>query len=98
MAESVASVRFYVIGLSCGGGGALTLERVLARTKGVLEVVVNPAAQIAHVLFDPRKCGPTSLVDAASKAGFSVVPLRHQSEPGRPATSRTPTPAERTDQ
>ena len=85
---TTASIRFYVHGLSCGGGGALTLERFLSRTPGVSQVFVNPLTRIACVRFDSRGCGPAALVEAASMAGFSVVPLQQEPERGRGAAPR----------
>lgn len=73
--ETTARAEYYVSGLACGGGGAATLERVLSRVTGVAEVVVNPATHIAYIRFDARICEPPLLVEAASKAGFGIVPL-----------------------
>jgi len=71
----VASTRYYVIGLTCGGGGAPTLERVLLAVAGVRDAYVNPATRIAYLRVDTASCDSSSVVDAASQAGFGLVPL-----------------------
>lgn len=56
--------------LSCGGGGALIVERALARTSGVVRVYVNPATEMAYVEYDPALSEPNRLVTAVKHAGF----------------------------
>jgi copper chaperone CopZ len=51
--------------LSCGGGGALIVERALARTPGVVYVYVNPATEMAYIEYDPDR-----LVKVVEHAGF----------------------------
>lgn len=43
-----------IFGLTCGGGGALTLEHALAELPGVVEVYVNPATETAYLTCDPE--------------------------------------------
>ena len=38
-----------IYGLACGGGGSLSLERDLAKLKGVSKTYVNPATQEAYL-------------------------------------------------
>lgn len=59
-----------IYGLACGGGGALSVERALARTPGVLRVYVNPATEMAYVAYDPAATNPESLLAAVERAGF----------------------------
>jgi Cu+-exporting ATPase len=59
-----------IYGLTCGGGGALTVERSLARTPGVARVYVNPLTEIAYVEFDPAITDPTHLARAVHRVGF----------------------------
>jgi copper chaperone CopZ len=56
--------------LSCGGGGVLLIERVLAHTPGVLFAYVNPATEMAYVLYDPEQVNLDDLVNAIERAGF----------------------------
>ena len=56
--------------LGCGGGGALTVERALAKVPGVARVYVNPAMEMAYVEFDPAVAGVDGLVAAIEDAGF----------------------------
>ena len=56
--------------LSCGGGGALIVERALARTAGVVRVYVNPAIEMAYVEYDPALAELDRLVAAVKHAGF----------------------------
>lgn len=41
-----------VFQLGCGGGGALTIERALARLPGVVRIYVNPATEMAYLEVD----------------------------------------------
>jgi Cu+-exporting ATPase len=59
-----------VYDLSCGGGGALIIERALARTPGVVYVYVNPATEMAYVEYDPALADPDCLVKVVEHAGF----------------------------
>lgn len=56
--------------LSFGGGGALIVERALARTPGVVYVYVNPATEMAYVEYDPALSDPTRLIKAVEYSGF----------------------------
>ena len=66
-----------LFGLACGGGGALTIERVLARIDGVRRAYVNPATEMAYVEYDPERAGPPLFTAAIEGLGFKV------GEPGR---------------
>ena len=61
-----------ISGLGCGGGGALTIERVLAKLPGVLRVYVNPATEMAYVQYDPAHCSVEALLAAVDAVGFSA--------------------------
>lgn len=58
--------------LSCGGGGALTIERALAALSGVVRAYVNPATEMAYVEYDPSAIRPSDLVDAIKVVGYSA--------------------------
>lgn len=65
---------FPVLGLGCGGAGADTIEKVVARVPGVTAVYVNRADETAYIDFDPDACGPNDLRVAIESAGYRVVP------------------------
>jgi Cu+-exporting ATPase len=67
---SIERVTLAIYGLTCGGGGALTVERSLARTPGVARVYVNPLTETAYVEFDPAITDSTRLVNAVQRVGF----------------------------
>lgn len=56
--------------LSCGGGGALIVERALAQTPGVVYVYINPATEMAYIEYDPALSDPDRLVKVVEHAGF----------------------------
>ena len=62
-------------GLSCRGGGALTVERALAQVPGVLVSSVNPATEMAYVQYDPAVCSPHDLLAAVEEVGFRALGL-----------------------
>lgn len=63
--------------LSCGGGGALIVERALANVPGVAHVYVNPATEMAYVEYDPTAVDAQRLISAVKHAGFGTgQPIR----------------------
>jgi copper chaperone CopZ len=67
---STERVTLAIYGLGCGGGGSLTVERALARLRGVRSAYVNPATEIAYVDYDAAVVGPADLARAVEEAGF----------------------------
>ena len=59
-------------GLSCGGGGALMIERALIRTPGVVYVYISPATEMAYVEYNPTVAEPAHLINVVEQAGFRV--------------------------
>lgn len=59
-----------IYNLSCGGGGALVVERTLAKTPGVARVYVNPATEMAYVEYDPEAVTSSAVTAAVAAAGF----------------------------
>lgn len=59
-----------IYGLSCGGGGALTVERALAKLPGVVRAYVNPAMEMAYVECDPARLDKRQLDAAVEGVGF----------------------------
>lgn len=72
MARTLARVVLPVYGLACGGGGALTAERALARVPGVVRAYVNPATEMAYVEYDPATTRTTELARAVESVGLNV--------------------------
>ncbi|MCC7368782.1 MAG: heavy-metal-associated domain-containing protein [Chloroflexi bacterium] len=72
MATSCQRVTLAIYGLSCGGGGALGVERALEGTPGVLRAYVNPLTEMAYVELDPGSTTHDRLVAAVRHAGFDA--------------------------
>ena len=56
--------------LSCGGGGALLVERALTRTQGVVRAYVNPATEMAYIEYDPALLNTQQLIEIVKRSGF----------------------------
>ena len=61
-----------LVGLGCGGGGVLTVERALLHVPGVTTAYANPATEMAYVQYDPAACTLSDLVAAVKHVGFRV--------------------------
>jgi len=59
-----------IFGLTCSGGGALTLERALERAPGVVWVYINPATEMAYVEYDAALATPSELVAVVEEVGL----------------------------
>jgi Cu+-exporting ATPase len=59
-------------GLSCGGGGALTVERALEKVSGVGQAYVNPATEMAYIEYDADLTGTQHLIAAVERLGFGA--------------------------
>jgi len=67
-------LRIPIYGLGCGGGGATTVERALARAEGVLRSYVNPATEVAYVDYDPSLTDAVRLTRAIDQTGYRAGP------------------------
>jgi len=56
--------------LGCSSGDALTVERILARQPGVIEVYANPATEAAYIVYDPALTNEAHLTMVIKRAGF----------------------------
>ena len=74
--DTAKQIALPVYQLGCGGGGALTLERRLAKTSGVLYVYVNPATEMAYVDYDPTRIDPDGLRAVIIRAGYGPPHIR----------------------
>ena len=61
-------ITFPIDDLRCGG--ALSIERALTRTLGVVHVYVNPAMEMAYVEYDQSITTIDRLVAAIEHTGF----------------------------
>jgi hypothetical protein len=61
-----------ILGLSCGGGGSLQVERAIAKVAGVARVYVNACTEMAYVEYNPAICSPELIVSAVSRIGFGT--------------------------
>ncbi len=64
-----------VTGMTCANCAA-TIERVLKKVEGILEVQVNFASEQASVVFDPKKLSIRDIVNAIRKSGYNVATAR----------------------
>ncbi len=67
---STTRLKMAIHDLSCGGGGAVTVERALAQVPGVVEVSVNPMTETAYIDGDGDLVNPDDLIAAVTRAGF----------------------------
>lgn len=72
---STKHVTVEIVGLSCGGGGSLAVERALARVPGVVRVYVNPMTEMAYIEYDPDACESDQFARAVERAGFRTRAL-----------------------
>lgn len=64
------TIRMPIYGLGCGGGGASSIERELARTPGVVRVYVNPASEAAYIDFEPALTNAVRLAALVEQLGY----------------------------
>lgn len=74
MGTTCQRLTFEIDGLACGG--ALAVERAIARLPGVIRVYVNPLTEMAYVEIDPTTASEEQLVAAVADLGL---------RPGRPS-------------
>lgn len=68
---------FPILGLACGAGGALLVEKVIKGLPGVLSVYVNPATEKAYVEYEPETLTQERIAETIKKAGYKTsLPAR----------------------
>lgn len=70
-----------LIGLACGGGGSLNIEKILRRLPGVYWVYVNPATEMAYVEYWGEEINLEEICEAIESAGFHTVLSKEQRRP-----------------
>lgn len=74
----IERVTLTISDLGYEGGGALTVERAIARLKGVVRAYVNPATETAYIAYDPSLVCQSDLVKAVERAGFGAGSLQQR--------------------
>ena len=62
-----------ILGLTCGGGGALSVQQVLQGSPGVIRAYVNPATEMAYIEYDPEQTDLGALQRAIDLVGYRTV-------------------------
>jgi hypothetical protein len=63
-----------IYNLGCGGGGSLTIERALSKALGVTQAYVNPATEMAYIMYDPALANPEQFAAVIDRMGFGPPP------------------------
>ncbi len=71
--RSPARVTLPIVGLTCGGGGALSIEQALQALPGVIRAYVNPATEMAYVEYRPQQVTADDLVKVVEDLGYEAV-------------------------
>ena len=77
-----------ITGMSCANC-AITIERVLKRVTGVLEVTVNFANESAHIRFIPTVVTNKKIIEAIEAAGYGVAATDQLTADGQDALDIT---------
>jgi cation transport ATPase len=73
-----------IYNLGCGGGGSLTIERALTKAPGVAQAYVNPATEMAYVVYDPALANPEQFAAVIDRMGFGPPPVATHRSVGAP--------------
>jgi len=64
-----------IYNLGCGGGGSLMIERALTKTPGVMQAYVNPATEMAYVVYDPTLAKEGQFAAVIDRMGYGPPPV-----------------------
>ena len=64
-----------IYNMGCGGGGSLTIERALTRAPGVAQAYVNPATEMAYIVYDPALANPAQFAAVIDRLGYGPPPV-----------------------
>ena len=67
-----------IYNLGCGGGGSLTIERALTKAPGVTQVYVNPATEMAYIVYDPTLANPQQFAAVIDRMGYGPRVAAHR--------------------
>jgi copper chaperone CopZ len=62
-----------ILGLTCGGGGAVIVERAIEQLPAVIRAYANPATEMAYVEYDSEQMGPGALQAVIEQAGYRTI-------------------------
>ncbi len=94
-AATDGELMFGVEGMTCASC-VRRVEKALAKVDGVQEASVNLATEQARVLFDPARVERAQLVQAITRAGYSVRPQEVTAPPATTAAQPQPVTGEAT--
>jgi cation transport ATPase len=72
---TIQRITLPIYNLGCGGGGSLTIERALTKAPGVTQVYVNPATEMAYIVYDPALANPEQFAAVIDGMGFGPPPV-----------------------
>jgi cation transport ATPase len=81
---STQRITLPIYNLGCGGGGSLKIEGALTKTPGVAQAYVNPATEMAYVVYDPVLANPQHLAAVIEHMGYGPPPIPTRSAVGVP--------------
>jgi cation transport ATPase len=84
-----------IYNLGCGGGGSLSIEGALARVAGVAEAYVNPATEMAYIVYDSAQATPDQFAAVIERLGYGPPSTRDRAAVSATAAALTQ-PAPRT--
>jgi cation transport ATPase len=64
-----------IYNLGCGGGGSLAIERALTKAPGVAQAYVNPATEMAYVVYDRALANPEQFAAVIDRMGYGPPPV-----------------------
>jgi cation transport ATPase len=73
-----------IYNLGCGGGGSLTIERALTKAPGVTQAYVNPATEMAYIVYDPVLVNSDRFADVINCMGYGPPPVAAHRAIGAP--------------
>jgi cation transport ATPase len=59
-----------IYNLGCGGGGSLSIEGALTRVTGVADAYVNPATEMAYIVYDAAQATPEQFAATIDRLGY----------------------------
>jgi cation transport ATPase len=77
-----------IYNLGCGGGGSLAIERALTKTPGVAQAYVNPATEMAYVVYDPALANPEQFAAVIERMGYGPPRVATHRAVGTPPPDR----------